>query len=81
MNCMDAMFHQGVLDQRNSLGCVASSYIVLATSILIVLVISVKFLAALQVNRTGVPTTPERFVLCAVPCYNENMESLRKTFK
>lgn len=80
MNCMDAMFFVGVEDQRASIGCQASSYIVLVASILIVVIIGVKFLAALQFNMAPSPQPPHRFVLVSVPCYNEGPESLHNTF-
>lgn len=80
MNCMDSMFFVGVVDQRGSLGCVVSSYIVLVASILIVAVIGVKFLAALQFQPTPSPTPPRRYVLISVPCYNESFDSLMNTF-
>ncbi|KAJ3355760.1 hypothetical protein HDU91_005652 [Kappamyces sp. JEL0680] len=81
MNCMDAMFFVGVVDQRQTFGCIATSYLVLCASIFIVVVIGFKFIAALQFNTTGVPQPPSRYVLVVVPCYNEGNESLRTTFE
>ena len=80
LNCMDSLFFVGVVDQRGSVGCMVSSYIVLVASLLIVAIIGVKFLAALQVQPRPSPTPPRRFVLVSVPCYNEGAESLLNTF-
>lgn len=80
ISCMDEMFFVGVVDQRSSVGCQAASYIVLSTSIFIVVILAFKFLAALHFSSAGTPQLPERFVICSVPCYNESLESLRLTF-
>src|SRR5436305_13153579 len=47
LNCMNTMFYIGTVDNRNSLRCQLSNYILLGASVVIVLVICVKFIAAL----------------------------------
>jgi chitin synthase len=80
LDCMDEMFFIGKVDKRSSPGCIASNMIVLTTSIFIVIILGFKFIAALQFSTTGSPQSPTRYVICAVPCYNEGPASLRSTF-
>jgi chitin synthase len=58
---------------------VFSNYILLATSILLVTVIGVKFLAALQLGSHKDPEAHDKFVILLVTCYTEGPESLIKT--
>ncbi|KAJ3092077.1 hypothetical protein HK102_010987 [Quaeritorhiza haematococci] len=80
IKCMDALFYVGAVDTRAGPGaCQASEYILLATTGILVLVLVVKFLAALQLGSRAEPENHDRFVLLQVPCYTEGEDSLRKT--
>jgi chitin synthase len=76
--CLDNLFYVGNLDTRNSTQCLFAKYILLAISILLVSVIGFKFLAALQFGKKNVPENLDKFVICTVPAYTEDEESLRR---
>ena len=76
--CLDNLFYVGDLDTRNSAQCQFSVYILLAISILLASIIGFKFLAALQFTKKNVPETLDKFVMCTVPAYTEDEESLRR---
>ncbi|KAM0724263.1 hypothetical protein Q7P37_000145 [Cladosporium fusiforme] len=76
--CMDNLFYVGDLDTRNSPQCLFATYMLLAISILLVSVICVKFLAALQFGGKNMPENLDKFVICTVPAYTEDEESLRR---
>lgn len=76
--CMDNLFYVGDLDTRNSAQCQFAKYILLAISLLLVSVIGFKFLAALQFGRKNTPENLDKFVICTVPAYTEDEDSLRR---
>ena len=76
--CMDNLFYVGTADTRNSPQCRFAQYILLAISILLVSVIGFKFFAALQFGKRNVPGNLDKFVICQVPAYTEDEESLRR---
>ena len=78
---MNNLFYIGTIDNRSSFRCQFSNYILLASSIVLVLVIGVKFLAALQFGSKREPEDHDKFVICQVPCYTEGQESLAKTLE
>jgi chitin synthase len=78
--CMDNLFFVGVVDERNSLRCVISNYILLGSSILVVVVIGFKFFAALQtLGSRRFPAEFHRHTIIQIPCYTEGATSLSKT--
>ncbi|KAI8379313.1 chitin synthase-domain-containing protein [Radiomyces spectabilis] len=77
--CLDNMFYIGRLDYRDSLRCTFVNYLLLSFAVLMSLVILIKFLAALQFGGAPTPEDHDKFVICQVPCYTEDEESLRKT--
>lgn len=77
--CMDGMFFVGVVDHRNDLKCQVGNYILLASSCILFIVISVKFIASLQFESAKTPEDQDKFVICQVPCYTEGHDSLLKT--
>ncbi|KAI8800774.1 chitin synthase-domain-containing protein [Cladochytrium replicatum] len=80
--CMDGFFYYGVVDHRLDAQCVFSNYILLASTIVIVALIGVKFLAAINFGwGTRAPEDFDKFVIIQVPCYTEGAESLAKTFE
>ena len=81
MQCLNNMFYIGTVDHRNDFKCQFSNYILLATTVLLVAVVGFKFLAALQFGSTKEPENQDKFVICQIPCYTEDSESLSKTLE
>ncbi|KAI8379528.1 chitin synthase [Radiomyces spectabilis] len=79
MNCLDNFFYIGDVDVRKTPRCEFTNYLLLAFAVLMCLVIVVKFLAALQFGGAPTPEDHDKFVICQVPCYTEDEESLKKT--
>ena len=76
--CLDNLFFVGALDTRSSAKCLFAQYILLAISILLVTVIGFKFFAALQFGKKNIPENLDKFVICQVPAYTEDEDSLRR---
>ncbi|RYO23136.1 Chitin synthase 8 [Alternaria tenuissima] len=76
--CMNNLFYVGDVDTRNSAKCLFAKYFLLAISIMLVSVIGFKFLAALQFSRKTDPENIDKFIICTVPAYTEDEESLRR---
>ncbi|EKD21609.1 uncharacterized protein L3040_004833 [Drepanopeziza brunnea f. sp. 'multigermtubi'] len=76
--CLDNLFYVGDVDTRNSVRCQFATYLILAVSIVLLAVIGFKFAAALQFGSKNVPENLDKFVICQVPVYTEDEESLRR---
>lgn len=76
--CLDHLFYVGDLDTRNSTRCQFANYLVLAISILLASIIAFKFFAALQFGGKNVPENLDKFVMCQIPAYTEDEDSLRR---
>lgn len=76
--CLNNLFFIGVVDTRDSVRCQFSTYFILAVSIAMITVIGFKFFAALQFGNKNVPENLDKFVICQVPAYTEDEESLRR---
>ncbi|KKF93534.1 Chitin synthase 8 [Ceratocystis platani] len=76
--CMKNLFYVGALDSRNSFRCKLSDYMVLAVSIALCVIIGFKFFAALQFGGKNMPENLDKFVMCQIPAYTEDEESLRR---
>lgn len=76
--CLDRLFFIGKLDTRNSPQCQFARYLLLAISMLLVAVILFKFLAALQFGHKNMPENLDKFIICQVPAYTEDEDSLRR---
>ncbi|KAF8856332.1 chitin synthase [Acephala macrosclerotiorum] len=76
--CLDNLFYVGNVDTRDSVKCQFSEYLMLAISILLCSVIGFKFLAALQFGGKNIPENLDKFVICQVPAYTEDEDSLRR---
>ncbi|ORZ12657.1 chitin synthase-domain-containing protein [Absidia repens] len=79
MNCLDNAFYLGDVDIRDTPKCQFSNYLLLAFACLMCLTILVKFISALQFGGAPTPEEHDKFVICQVPCYTEDEESIRKT--
>ncbi|KAJ2683141.1 hypothetical protein H4R19_007032, partial [Coemansia spiralis] len=78
-NCIKRLFFVGKVDDRKSVRCLFTNYMLVAFAALLMLVVLVKFLAAMQFGNKSRPAPPEKFVVCQVPCYTEDEESIAKT--
>lgn len=76
--CMDNLFFVGAEDTRNSPQCQFAQYILLVISGILVAVVSFKFFAALQFGKKNIPENLDKFVICQVPAYTEDEDSLRR---
>ncbi|EGD88673.1 hypothetical protein H112_03593 [Trichophyton rubrum D6] len=76
--CLDNLYLAGELDIRTSPRCLFSQYFILAISVLLATIIGFKFLAALQFGRKNIPENIDKFIICQVPAYTEDEESLRR---
>jgi chitin synthase len=77
--CLRNLFTIGKVDHRNSVQCQFATYILLALSCVMVVIIGFKFLAALHFGSPRAPEDHDKFVICQVPCYTEGEDSLRRT--
>ncbi|KJR88760.1 chitin synthase [Sporothrix schenckii 1099-18] len=78
MLCLDNLFYTGDVDTRNSPKCLFADYFVLAVSVLLASVIGFKFLAALQFGTKNMPENLDKFIMCQIPAYTEDEDSLRR---
>lgn len=78
MTCLNRLFYIGKVDTRNSTQCQFARYLLLAISIVLVSVIGFKFFAALQFRKKNMPESLDKFIMCQVPAYTEDEESLRR---
>ncbi|KAJ2157920.1 hypothetical protein GGF46_004156 [Coemansia sp. RSA 552] len=78
-NCLKRLFYVGNVDERQSVRCLFTNYMLVAFASVLMLVVLVKFLTALQFGTKARPAPPEKFVVCQVPCYTEDEESIIKT--
>lgn len=78
LQCLNNLFMVGKVDNRNSARCKFAEYLVLTISALLASIIAFKFFAALQFSRKNIPENLDRFVICQVPVYTEDEESLRR---
>jgi chitin synthase len=76
--CLDNLFYVADVDTRNSVKCQFADYLVLSISILLVTVIGFKFFAALQFGTKNMPENLDKFVMCQIPAYTEDEDSLRR---
>jgi chitin synthase len=78
LRCMDYLFFVGDLDTRNSTRCLFAEYLVLAISVLLATIIAFKFFAALQFGGKNLPENLDKFIMCQIPAYTEDEDSLRR---
>jgi chitin synthase len=74
---MDGLFFAGVIDRRRDQKCVITNWVLLASSLVLMLVIGIKFVAALQFEGRNDPEPQQKYVIVSVPCFNEGAESLK----
>ncbi|KAI5466587.1 class V chitin synthase [Mariannaea sp. PMI_226] len=76
--CLNNLFYIGQEDTRNSIRCQFATYFVLAISCMLASILAFKFLAALQFGGKNVPENLDKFVMCMIPAYTEDEDSLRR---
>jgi chitin synthase len=76
--CMDNLFFVGKVDTRNSVQCQFAQYFILAIAVMLATVILFKFFAALQFGKKNMPENLDKFIICQVPVYTEDEDSLRR---
>ncbi|KAH7122023.1 class VII chitin synthase [Dactylonectria estremocensis] len=76
--CIQNIGYSGILDFRDSVKCQINSWLLLAFTIMVCAIIIIKFLAALQLGSARIPTQQNKFVICQIPAYTEDEDSLRK---
>ncbi|KAF2799840.1 glycosyltransferase family 2 protein [Melanomma pulvis-pyrius CBS 109.77] len=76
--CLNNVFYIGKTDFRQTARCRVNDYVLLAFTVIICIVIGVKFLAALQLGSKRRPANQDKFVICQVPAYTEGEDQLRK---
>lgn len=79
--CLRNLFLIGKVDNRNSPQCLFSTYILLALSGVMVAVIGFKFIASISFGSPRAPEDHDKFVVCQVPCYTEDEDSVRRTIE
>ncbi|KAF2137174.1 glycosyltransferase family 2 protein [Aplosporella prunicola CBS 121167] len=77
-NCLDGLFYIGEVDTRNSTRCLFAKWLLMAISIVLVSVVGFKFFAALQFGGKNIPENLDKFIICTVPAYTEDEDSLRR---
>ncbi|KAJ1885818.1 hypothetical protein LPJ66_009938, partial [Kickxella alabastrina] len=63
-NCMKNLFYVGTVDDRQSVRCLFTNYMLLAFACVLMTIVLVKFLAAMQFGAKNRPLTPNKFVVC-----------------
>jgi len=76
--CLDNLFFVAHVDTRNSPRCQFARYFILSISIIICAILVFKCVAALQFGKKNVPENIDKFIICQVPVYTEDEESLRR---
>ncbi|KAM0194274.1 hypothetical protein ACHAPA_005180 [Fusarium lateritium] len=76
--CLNNLFYIGDSDTRNSTRCKFAEYFILAISVMLASILVFKFLAALQFGGKNVPENLDKFVMCMIPAYTEDEDSLRR---
>ncbi|KAB5572417.1 glycosyltransferase family 2 protein [Coniochaeta sp. 2T2.1] len=76
--CLSNLFYVADVDTRNSVKCQFADYLILAISIILCSVIGFKFFAALQFGHKNMPENLDKFVMCQIPAYTEDEDSLRR---
>lgn len=76
--CLDNLYYIADVDTRNSVKCQFADYLILAVSILLCCIIGVKFFAAMQFGGHGIPENLDKFIICQIPAYTEDEDSLRR---
>ncbi|PNP37195.1 hypothetical protein TGAMA5MH_10912 [Trichoderma gamsii] len=76
--CIQRLFLKGYTDFRITPRCTVNKWTLLSFTIVLCVVIGLKFVSALQFGGKRRPSPQDKFVICQVPAYTEGEDSLRK---
>ncbi|RMJ16367.1 hypothetical protein CDV36_003964 [Fusarium kuroshium] len=76
--CIQAISYKGISDFRESAKCQVNNWLLLAFTVMVCAIILVKFLAALRFGSKRRPSMQDKYVICQIPAYTEDEESLRR---
>ncbi|KAF9770741.1 hypothetical protein IL306_011654, partial [Fusarium sp. DS 682] len=76
--CIQNIGYKGILDFRDSAKCQVNNWLLLAFTVIVCAIILVKFLAALRFGSKRRPSQQDKFVICQIPAYTEDEESLAR---
>ncbi|KAJ4317802.1 hypothetical protein N0V84_007164 [Fusarium piperis] len=76
--CIQAISYKGISDFRESARCQVNNWLLLAFTVMVCAIILVKFLAAVRFGSKRRPSPQDKFVICQIPAYTEDEESLRR---
>jgi chitin synthase len=76
--CLNNLFYVGDVDTRNSAKCKFAEYLILVISAMLASILAAKFLAALQFGGKNLPENLDKFIMCQIPAYTEDEDSLRR---
>ncbi|KAH6950819.1 chitin synthase-domain-containing protein [Fusarium avenaceum] len=76
--CIQAISYKGMSDFRDTARCQVNNWLLLAFTVIVCIIIGIKFAAALRFGSKRRPSKQEKFVICQVPAYTEDEESLRR---
>lgn len=79
--CMSQLFYNGAIDHRQDYLCQVSNLILLVSSVFLIGIIGMKFLAAIQFESQNAPQPQDKYVIAAVPCFNEGAATLEVCIK
>ncbi|KAJ4253433.1 hypothetical protein NW762_010591 [Fusarium torreyae] len=77
--CIQAISYKGISDFRETARCQVNNWLLLAFTVMVCAIILVKFAAALRFGSKRRPSQQDKFVICQIPTYTEDEESLRRT--
>ena len=77
--CLRKLFLVGMVDNQNLPQCLFSQYILLALSVMMVGIITFKFITSIKFGSPRTPEDHNKFVICQMPCYTEEETSLHRT--
>ncbi|KAF7546258.1 hypothetical protein G7Z17_g8566 [Cylindrodendrum hubeiense] len=76
--CIQRIAAKGIIDFRDTPKCQVNNYLLLAFAAVVWGVIGAKFIAALRFGSKRRPSPQDKFVICQVPAFTEDEDSLRK---
>lgn len=77
LQCLKNTFHYGTVDFRNSAKCQAANVILLVLAGILTSVTLIKFLSSLRFGSKKTPSPQDKFVVCQIPAYTEDEDSIR----
>ncbi|CAJ0552629.1 Ff.00g007070.m01.CDS01 [Fusarium sp. VM40] len=76
--CIQAISYKGMSDFRDTARCQVNNWLLLVFTVIVCVIIGIKFAAALRFGSKRRPSKQKKFVICQIPAYTEDEESLRR---